>query len=148
MTTHHRSATGRFTHRVHAVTGTATQLANLVENHRNAGTLVALSAPQPVADHRFRIDIKLREPAASTPAARAASGGPIRRRTGRAPTAVVVTAVTGTAAGLLAVAAYLIGQLVELIAAHAGPILAVLALTLAATVAARRRSGRRHCPGC
>jgi hypothetical protein len=47
------------------------------------------------------------------------------------------------------VAAYLIGQLVELIAAHAGLVLGVLALAaLLAGLTAGRGSGRRHCPGC
>jgi hypothetical protein len=47
------------------------------------------------------------------------------------------------------VAAYLIGQLVGLIAAHAGLVLGVLALAaLLAASATRRRTGRRHCPGC
>jgi hypothetical protein len=69
------------------------------------------------------------------------------RRRSRAP--VVITAVVGVVAGLLAMAAYLIGQLVALIAAHAGPVLGVLALAaLLAATATRRRTGRRHCPGC
>jgi hypothetical protein len=69
---------------------------------------------------------------------------PRRRR--RVP---VVTAVVGVVAGLLAVAVFLIGQLVELIAAHAGLLLGVLALAaFLAASATRRRTGRRHCPGC
>ena len=72
------------------------------------------------------------------------------RRPRRTRIAVIVTTITGTAVGLLAVAAYLIGQLVELIAAHAAQVIGVLVLAaiLAALAARRKSSGRRHCPGC
>jgi heme A synthase len=158
MTTHTRTgrpvtdrSAGHYINRNHTVTGTPTQLANILANHRNAGTLVALTAPRPIGD-QFQVVIRLRE---YQPAVRTASVGEYTRTRIRRPRrgtriAVIVTAVTGTVAGLAAIGAYLLGQLVEFIAAHAGLILAVLALAaILATAAARRNtSGRRHCPGC
>jgi hypothetical protein len=72
------------------------------------------------------------------------------RPTRRTRIAVIATAITGTVAGLLAATAYLIGQLVEFIAAHAAQILGVLVLAviLAAATASRSNTSRRHCPGC
>jgi hypothetical protein len=170
MTTHRQPTTGRpapprlgeplgipnghYINRDHTITGTAGQLANIVANHRNAGTLVALTAPRPVGD-RFQVVIRLREYQPARPTTRVTSVSAhartrIRRPRRRARFAFIVTAITGIVAGLVAVAAYLIGQLVELIAAHAALILGVLALAvILATAAARRSSsGRRHCPGC
>jgi hypothetical protein len=163
MTTHTHPTTGRpvtpraaghhLIIRDHTVTGTATQLANIVANHRNAGTLIAMTAPRPVTGDRLQVVIRIRELRSSRPPVRVTSVGAhatmraVRsRRRRRVP---VITAVVGAAAGLLAVTAYLVGQLVELIAAHAGLILGVLALAaLLAGRTARRGSGRRHCPGC
>jgi hypothetical protein len=167
MTTHSQPTAGRpapprlreplgipYAYRDHTVVGTAAQLANIVDNHRNAGTLVAMTAPRPVGD-RFQILIRLREPRPARPTPRVTTIGEpaytrIRRPRRGARVAVIVTAITGTAAGLVAVAAYLLGQLVEFIAAHAGQILGVLALTavIAGLAARRGSSGRRHCPGC
>jgi len=147
-------AAGHYITRDHTVTGTATQLANLVANHRNAGTLVALTAPRPVTGNRFQLVIRLREHQPARPTVRVTSVGDHARTRIRRPRrtriAVIVTAVTGTAAGLAAVAAYLLGQLVELIAAHAAAVVIALVLAaIVATAAARRRpSRRRHCPGC
>jgi hypothetical protein len=144
-------AAGHTIVRDHTVTGTATQLANLIANHRNAGTLVALTAPRPVGE-RFQLVIRLREFQTSRLTARAASVGEHARirvpRPRRTRVAVIVAATTGTIAGLVAVAAYLLGQLVELITAHAVPILGVLALTAILAGVCSGRSGRRHCPGC
>jgi hypothetical protein len=145
-------AAGHYINRDHTVTGTSAQLANIVANHRNAGTLVALTAPRPVGD-RLQVVIRVREYQTTPPTTRAISVGEHAhtraRRSRRTRVAVIVTAVTGTIAGLLAVAAYLIGQLVELIAAHAGLILAVLALAAVLAGLCTRRSSRgRHCPGC
>jgi hypothetical protein len=144
-------AAGNYINRDHTVTGTPAQLANIVANHRNAGTLVALTAPHSVGD-RFQVIIRLREYQPTRPTARVTSVGqhartPLRRPR-RTRIAVTVTAITSTAAGLVAVAAYLIGQLVELIAAHAALILGVLALATILAALAARGSSRRHCPGC
>jgi hypothetical protein len=140
------------------VVGTPTQLANVLTNHRTAGTLIAAGRPSALAYQpgRYQIRVRLRETVPARPMVRVTSIGqyaktraarPRRRR--RSPVPVVITAVVGVVAGLLAVAAYLIGQLVELIVAHAGLILGVLALAaLLAATATRRGSGRRHCPGC
>lgn len=145
-------AAGHYINRAH--TGTATQLANIVANHRTAGTFISMGTPQPLPGDRFQVVIRLYEYQPTRPTVRATSVGDYARTRSRRPrrtrTAVILTAITGTAAGLIAVAAYLIGQLVELIAAHAGLVVVVLALaaTLALTVARRHSSGRRHCPGC
>jgi hypothetical protein len=145
-------AAGHYLTRDHTVTGTATQLANLVANHHNAGTLVAMTAPRPVGD-RFQILIRVREPRPSRPTARVSYVGEpaytrIRRPRRGARLAVIITAITGIVAGLVAIAAYLLGQLVELIAANAGQILGVLALVAILAGLCACRSGRRHCPGC
>jgi hypothetical protein len=144
-------AAGPYLIRDHTVTGTAIQLANLVANHHNAGTLVAMTAPRPVGD-RFQILIRVREP---RPTIRVTSVGEHARTRIRLPRrgariAVIATTITGTAAGLIAVAVYLLGQLIELITVHAALILGVLALAaiLAAAAARRNSSGSRHCPGC
>jgi hypothetical protein len=162
MTTHTHPTTGRpvtpraaghhLIIRDHTVTGTATQLANIVANHRNAGTLVALTAPRPVGD-RLQVVIRIRENVPARSPVRVTSLGAHAtmraarsRRRHRVP---VITAVVGAVAGLHAMAAYLVGQLVELIVAHAGLVLGVLALAaLLAGLTAGRGSGRRHCPGC
>ena len=170
MTTHTHPSTGRptpprlaaplgipnahYVIRDHTVTGTATQLANLVANHRTAGTLVALTAPRPVTGDRFQIVIRIRECGPARPTVRVTSVG-VYARTGTwrprrpARVAVTVTAITGAVAGLVAVAAYLLGQLVELIAANTAPVLGVLVLAaILARLGTRRSTGRRHCPGC
>jgi hypothetical protein len=139
--------------RDHTVTGTPAQLANIVTNHRNAGTLVGLTAPRSVPGDRFEVVIRLREYQTTQPTVRVTSVGDHARtrirRSRRTRIAVIVTTVTGTVAGLLAVAAYMVGQLVELIAAHAAPILGVLALAaILAALTARGSGRRRHCPGC
>jgi hypothetical protein len=146
---------GHYITRDHTITGTTTQLANLVTNHRNAGTLIAMTAPRPVADNRLQVVIRLREFQPARPARPSVRvtpvGKPARvRHSRRTRIAVIVTAITATIAGLVTVAAYLLGQLVELITTHAHLILGVLALAaILATAAARRSSsGRRHCPGC
>ncbi|MEU7908984.1 hypothetical protein [Actinoplanes sp. NPDC049118] len=143
-------AAGHYLNRDHTVTGTPAQLADIVANHRNAGNLVAMTAPRPVGD-RLQVLIRVREYQPTQPTMRVTSVGERTRtrRPGRTRIAVMVTAITGTAAGLLAVAAYLIGQLVELIAAHAAQIGSVLALAAVLAALAARNSGRRrHCPGC
>lgn len=138
--------------RNHTVTGTATQLANLVVNHRTAGTLVAMTTPRRVGHDRFQVVIRLREYQPARPTITVTSVGEHTRtqRSRRTRIAVIVTAVTGVLTGIATAVAYLIGQLVELIAVHASAILGVLALVaiLAAAAALRSSSGRRHCPGC
>lgn len=161
MTTHTTHRAGRRVtsraagpdYRDHTVTGTATQLANLVANHRSAGTLVAMTAPRPVTADRFQVVIRLRRPASAGPTVRVTSiddhvGTRTRPPRQRTRIAVIAATVTGTITGLLAVAAYLLGQLVELITGHAAPILGVLALAALLAGLTARRSGRRHCPGC
>ena len=159
MTTHTHPTTGRpaspraaYTTRDHLVVGTATQLANLVTNHRDAGTLVALTAPRPVTGDRIQVVLRLRERATSRPATRVMPVGEHTRtrvhRSRHARLTVIATAVTGALAGLTAAAAYLLGQLVDLITAHAGLILAVLTLAAITAGLLTRGTGRRHCPGC
>ncbi|MFI5491354.1 hypothetical protein [Actinoplanes sp. NPDC051859] len=153
MTTYTPPAGSRLVVRDHTITGTASQLANLIANHRSAGTLVALTAPRPVTDDRYQIIVRLREPAPTRSAVRVASVSAYTRTRVRSThpklrVAVIATAVAGATAGFLAAVAYLLGQLVEFVTAHAGPILGVLALALIGAGLFAGRSGRRHCPGC
>jgi hypothetical protein len=124
-------AAGHYIHRDHTVTGTATQLANIVANHRNAGTLIALTAPRPITGDRFQLVIRLREYQPTQPATRVTSAGEHARtriRRSRRSRIAVITTVTGVTAGTLTVAAYLLGQLVAFIAAHAAILIGALAL--------------------
>jgi hypothetical protein len=137
------------------VVGTPTQLANVLTNHRTAGTLIAAGRPFPLAydPSRYQLRIRLREPGPARPPVRVTSVGQHAKtrasRSQRRRRVPAVTAVVGVIAGLLAAAAYLIGQLVKLIAGHAGFVVGVLALAaILAGLTARRGSGRRHCPGC
>jgi hypothetical protein len=144
-------AAGHYTTRDHTVTGTPAQLANILANHRTAGTLVAMTPPQPVGD-RMQMLIRIRE-YQPTPATRITSAGQTARTPARRPRrgtriAVMVTATTATLGGLAAVVAYLLGQLVEFITAHAGLILGALVLAAILAIAAGRGTGRKHCPGC
>jgi hypothetical protein len=150
-------AAGHYTTRDVTVAGTPNQLANVIDNYRRKGTLVGVTAVIAGSlwpDGRPRVTLRLREFQPIRPTVRVASVGEhartrIRRPRRGARIAVIVTTVTGVAAGLLAVAAYLFGQLVELIAEHAALILGVLALAaILAAATARRGSGHRHCPGC
>jgi hypothetical protein len=143
-------AAGHYIHRDHTVTGTTAQLANVVANHRNAGTLIALTAPRPVTGDRFQLVIRLREYQPTRPTTRVTSAGDYTRSRIRRPRrsrAAVVAAVTGVAAGILTVAAYLLGQLVAFIAAHAAILIGALVLIGLLALGGLLRSGR-HCPGC
>jgi hypothetical protein len=144
-----RSAGHYITH-PHTVTGTAAQLTNILDNHRNAGTLVSVGKLRPTTDGLFEVVIRLREFRSTRPTIRVTSVGQYARTSIRRPRRKRTTtiAVTGTAVGLITVAVYLIGQLVELIATHIGVILAVLALAAILAAARRRSTSRRHCPGC
>jgi hypothetical protein len=146
------TVTGTYLTRDHIINGTAEQLAAVLANHRSAGTLIAATGPGYLQDGSQVIAIRIREYQPGHPTQQVTSAGQHARTRIQRPhrLAVIVTAITGTAAGLLAAAAYLLGQLVELIAAHAGLVLTVLVLAaLALAAAARRRSSKgRHCPGC
>jgi hypothetical protein len=131
--------------RDHTVVGTAVQLANVVANHRTAGTLIAMTTPRPVTANLLQTVLSLREPAPVRPTVRTATRHHGQNTHPQHSWAAVI-AVLGTIAGLLTAAAYLIGQLVEFLAGHAWPILVVLAL--AAIPVAAITATRRHCPGC
>ena len=159
MTTHttrtyQPQTAGNFFIRKHSITGTPAQLANIVTNHNNAGTLVGISELRPLSGGRLNMVIRLRETQKARPNVRVTSAGEYartrtqqNRRSRRTRTTIL--AITGTLVGLAAVAAFLIGQLVELIATHAAVSLGVfLALVFTAMAARRRSSSRRHCPGC
>ncbi len=151
--THQPQTAGNCFIRNHSVTGTPAQLANIVTNHNNAGTLIGISELRPLAGGRLLMVIRLRENQKTRPNVRVTSAGEYARtyRTRRnRRTRTTVLAITSTAVGLAAVAAFLIGQLVELIATHAAMSLGIfITLVFTAIAATRRRSGnRRHCPGC
>ncbi|NES26275.1 hypothetical protein GCE86_27640 [Micromonospora terminaliae] len=147
-------------YRTMTVVGLPEQVANVLRNHHNAGTLISLSAPRPVSptDPRIRVNVRLVD--TTTPATapgRVASLGThittrvhhTQRRRIRRRIAIAAT-VTAAAAALVAAVAYLIGHLVAFLADHAAIIagfLAIAALILAALRSAFG-SGKRHCPGC
>jgi hypothetical protein len=126
------------------VTGMPTEVARILGNHAASGNLVAATAPHPVAprDPRVRMVLRLREATAPTPRLRTRVVLPRKVRLG--------VAVAASAAGVLAVAAYLIGQLVEFLAAHAAVIIGALAVAVIALTALLKAlgGGSRHCPGC
>ena len=131
-------AAGHYISRDIVVIGNPHRLDQVINNHRRKGTLVGVTDFTQLPSGNNQVTLRLREQQ------------PARVKTARRTRiAVIVAAITGTVAGLVAVAAYLIGQLVELIAAHAGLILSVLALAaILAALAARGSGRRRHCPGC
>ncbi len=126
-------------YRDHSVVGTPAQIANLLANHTAAGTLVAATAarPMPGPDTRVRVFVRL---------AAAPQTGSVERRPGRI--VALALAAAGGLAGIAAIAAYLLGQLVAFVTAHAAQIVGVIVLAaiLAALIGSRRTG--RHCPGC
>jgi hypothetical protein len=139
------------------VVGTADQLANLIANHRTAGTLITAGRPLPVPDRpgHYQLRIRLREHMSARPTTRIISAGPSpdardRRLHRRTRIAATIMAITGTIATLAATAAYLLGQLVELITEHLAVILGVGVLVVL-LLAALGRVGACpgiHCSGC
>ncbi|WP_200208931.1 hypothetical protein [Micromonospora coerulea] len=142
------------------VVGLPEQVANVLRNHHNAGTLVAMTAPRPVSatDPRIRVNVRLLD--TTTPAIRPVRVTsmrehitnrvqPAQQRRIRRRIAIAAT-VTAAVVALVAAVAYLVDQLVTFLADHAALIaglLAIAALILAALRSAVG-SGKRHCPGC
>jgi uncharacterized membrane protein YbhN (UPF0104 family) len=149
MTTHttaHTANAPAVRFRDHTITGTPGQLARLIANHATAGTLIAATAPRPLADGRSRIILRLRDTAPATTPPQPVRVTRRPRRAGRI--AALALTAAGVITSLLAAVAYLLGQLVEFITAHATTIAAIgIALAVLAALAART-SNRRHCPGC
>jgi hypothetical protein len=138
--------------------GTPTQLANVITNHRTAGTLIAVGRPFPVP-HRpgyYQIHLRLRaattihngqRPTASPITIRERNRPARTRRTGgRAAIAAVITTAAAFLIGVTAAVAHLVGVLVQLVADHAPAVLTIAALAALLPGALVRR--RRHCPGC
>jgi len=123
------------------VVGTPTQISTVLNNHAAAGTLIAVTAPRPVAhrDPRMQVVIRVRDVVPPPPAPRPQA---IRRRPTRVGLAVT--------AGILGAAAYLIGVVVEFLATYAQLILGGLVIIVIALSLLLRSlgNGRRHCPGC
>jgi hypothetical protein len=139
------------------ITGPITDLQALIAVHAAKGTLVHATAPQPYGPTDAATRLRLRNvihgtvpvpyPHAYRPTP--TPGTPVPPSPNHLRAAVIAVTISGALAGLLSVAAFLLGQLVELIVAHAVQILGGLALVaLIAALVARRGSGRRHCPGC
>lgn len=134
--------------RDHILIGAPRHVLNVIANHRAAGTLVAVHTLRPISidEPVARVRLRLRD----TPPAPAAPSGsadrPAIRRVGRI--AAIVAAVAAPVLGVVLAVAYLIGQLVEWVTAHAATLagLSVLAILLIAALCGTRR--RRHCPGC
>jgi hypothetical protein len=131
------------------VVGTADQLANLITNHRTAGTLIAVGRPLalPHRPGHYQIRMRLRITIAQRPAITAPPGPPRRIRPRRTRRTAIGTVLACVAVGVLATIAYLLGMLAELIATHLHELLTVgvIAGLLTAAVSVRRR---KHCPGC
>jgi hypothetical protein len=130
-------------YRDHSVVGTPAQIANLLANHAAAGTLVAATAARPLPGPDARVRVLVRVAAAP----RVAPTAPPRdRRTHRI--AALALSAAGVLAGVAAAAAYLLGQLVAFVTAHAAQIVGflVVAAIFAALIGSRRTG--RHCPGC
>ena len=66
-------AAGHYIRRDHTVIGTADQIANLINHHRDAGTLIAATTPCPLTGGRFQTTIWVREPVPARPTLRATS---------------------------------------------------------------------------
>ncbi len=133
----------------HTIVGTPAQVANVLAHH-TTGTLIAMSAPRPATTHPTdsRIQIRVRLHTTTSAPGVTASIRPPRTTGVRKVIALVVTAA-GVVTGLLAVAAYLIGQLVAFVTAHAATIAGVLVAGAAAALLARSTgASKRHCPGC
>jgi hypothetical protein len=133
-------------YRDHTVIGTPAQIATLIANHTAAGTLVAATAARPLPSHddRVRVHLRLAPTARSASPRRTVHIGPRGRRL-----IALAVAAAGAAAGATTAAAFLVGQLIEFITAHAALIVGVLAVAaLAAAVIRSLLTTRRHCPGC
>jgi hypothetical protein len=157
------SGTGRRTapvrYRDHTVIGSPAQIRNVIANHRAAGTLIAVDPPETLrpGTHTVRVRLRLRDtppapsqamPPAATLDAADPAGWRTQRRRRLARISAVAVAVAAPALGVVAAAAYLIGQLVEWVTAHAATLAGLTLLALLITAAIRRSSGKRHCPGC
>ncbi len=141
--------------RDHFITGTPQQLAAIWNNHREAGTLITWLQPRPLDDGTYELMLRLRTtppvtPPRPSPPAAAPQTRPVPdyrpRIAGR--TAALLTAALAAVTGLIAVAAFLLGQLVHRLTDPAAPILGDLGVLAVLTGLGIRRSGRRHCPGC
>ena len=144
--------TGHYIPRNRTITGTIAELSAITAAYQRAGTLVAMTTPRPVTADRFQMRIRITEYRPIQPATdTSTTASPARRARPGRRIAVIATTVAGVIAGTLTVAAYLIGQLVEFLTAHAGLITAALAL-IGLLAAGLARTGVAcvgvHCPGC
>ena len=142
------------TTRTLTVVGLPEQVANVIRNHRAAGTLIAMTVPRPVSatDPRVRVGIRLAQPLPSMQVDSIDQYIADRHRTRnhtRRQVALVV-ALTAAAVAVIAVGAWLVAQVVAFVAAHAAVIVGaiVLAAITAGLLLTATTSGKRHCPGC
>jgi hypothetical protein len=152
-------------YRDHTLIGTPDQVGNVLLTHAAAGTLIATTAPRPISATDPRVWVRLRladtspDPASSVtrpaPAPVVSLADHItglvqpgsKRRTRRI--VAVSAAATTAAAALIAMAVYLVGQLVAFLTDHAALIAGLLAVAaLITALLTRTVSGKRHCPGC
>jgi hypothetical protein len=135
-------------YRQHILTGTPQQVANVRANHHTAGTLVAATAPRPAPGRQVWVRITIREtpPAPTRPPTARRSRRRLRRPGG---TPAIVVAIAALVVGVLAMSAYLLGQLVGWATAHATLAgIALLAALIAGVLRGIAGRGKRHCPGC
>jgi hypothetical protein len=133
-------------YRDYTLIGPPRHVLTVIANHRAAGTLVAVHTPRAIStdDPVVRVRLRLRDippiPATAIPSA----GRPVARRIG-----AMVAAVAAPVLGVVLAVAYLIGQLVEWITAHAATLAGLGVLTILLIAAAMHGTRRsRHCPGC
>ena len=135
------------TTRTLTVVGLPEQVANVIGNHRAAGTLIAMTVPRPVSatDPRIRVAIRLATP---LPAIRTRPATTVTRRVPRG--LGLAAAITAAALVVIAAGAWLVAQVVAFITAHAAVIVGaiVLAAITVGLLITATTSGKRHCPGC
>ncbi|MFX0593315.1 hypothetical protein [Melissospora conviva] len=135
------------------VVGLPEQVANVIRNHRAAGTLIAMTVPRPVSatDPRVRVGIRLAQPLPSVQVDSIGQYIADRHRTRNHTRRVaLVVALTAAAVAVIAAGAWIVAQVVAFITAHAALIVGaiVLAAIAAGLLITATTSGKRHCPGC
>ncbi len=136
-------------YRDRTIIATPAEIAAAIYRHSTDGTFIAAGTPQPIgpADRRYRVTIRVGNAAHAVIFARHDRVIRSRQQTrGRLVQRFATSAgiTFGAIVGVAAVAAYLVGQLVELYTRHAPAILAArIAVALAGTLLLRLRRPQR-----
>jgi hypothetical protein len=148
----------------HTVVGTPDQVAAVIRRHHQAGTFIAMAAPQPVApaDPRIRVRIHLHATTVRrVPATVHTRPAPVRSThnptAGFSPQARthqrlgIALTIAAALIGLVFAVGYLVARLTAEALTNAAVTLAGFAAVAAITTALLRSvgsGGKRHCPGC